>query len=118
MHNINVVIRLQVEGFHNWEDAPEIVSFLRARHRHIFHLECVKEVSHSDRDLEIILFKRAVQDHFKNNYMVGNAICAPNWCEFGSMSCEMIAEEILEAFDCYSVQCLEDNENGAIVYKN
>lgn len=112
----NVVVKLQVEGFHNWSEAPEVVSFLRDRHRHIFHVELVKEVTHADRDVEIILMKREVERHMLSMYNSGNS--NNRWCEFGEMSCEMIAEELLETFDCVSVQCLEDNENGAIVYRD
>lgn len=112
----NVVVRLQMEGFHNWPEAPEVVSFLRDRHRHIFHIELVKEVTHADRDVEIILMKRAVEQHLLTK--LGSKKEKNRWCEFGAMSCEMIAEDLLEAFDCVSVQCLEDNENGAIVYRD
>ena len=50
-----IVVKLQVEGLHQWQDCPiEDVSFLRDRHRHIFHIEVRKKVSHNDRDIEII----------------------------------------------------------------
>jgi hypothetical protein len=29
----------------------------------------------------------------------------------------MLAERLLKEFDCFSVEVLEDNENGAKVYK-
>ena len=34
--------------------------------------------------------------------------------DFGNMSCEDIANYILDAYKCDLVQVLEDNENGAI----
>ena len=83
------------------------VMFLRDRHRHIFHIKMSKEVNHSDRDIEIILFKREVQEYLKQKF--GEP------CEFGSMSCEMIAEHLLQQFNANEVEVLEDNENGANV---
>ena len=37
--------------------------------------------------------------------------------EFGPMSCEMLAREILNRFDCEWVEVWEDQENGARVEK-
>lgn len=109
----NIFISFQVEGFHYWKNAPLEVSFLRERHRHMFHVEIEKEVSHSDRDIEIILFKREVM-----NFMIKKwKNVSGNWLEFESMSCEMIAEKLLEKFDCVRVKVTEDGENGAVVYK-
>jgi hypothetical protein len=102
-----IIVRLQVEGLHRWKDCPiDEVSFLRDRHRHIFHIEARKRVSHNDRDVEIILFKRQLE-----SFLGAEPI------EFGDMSCEMIAEKILLEFDCDYVQVLEDNENGAVIRK-
>ena len=36
--------------------------------------------------------------------------------QLGNSSCEMLANTILEKFECYSVRVLEDNENGAHVF--
>ena len=36
-------------------------------------------------------------------------------CEFGAMSCEMLARELIEEFDLCQCEVNEDNENGAIV---
>jgi hypothetical protein len=105
---IHVVVRLRVEGFHCWAECPlEEVSFLRDRHRHIFHIELSKVVTHSDRDVEIILLKRKVESWLRDTYGMP--------CEFGSMSCEHIAEAIVEQFDLSSCTVLEDGENGGTV---
>ena len=111
----NVIVNLQYEAFHNWQGVKEVLPdqpelhFLFDRHRHIFHIKAEKEVSHSDRDVEIIWFKRQIQDYLETTYG------RPG--ELKSKSCEMLAEEILKQFDCKSVEVLEDNENGAKVYK-
>ena len=35
---------------------------------------------------------------------------------FNSMSCEMLANELIDEFDLYSCEVNEDGEGGAIVY--
>lgn len=101
-----IQVNLQVEGLHKWEDCNlEDVIYLRNLHRHIFHIKVIKQVTHNNRDIEIILFKKGIISYIKDKYN-GN---------FGNMSCEDIAENILVTFDCHVVEVLEDNENGAIV---
>ena len=109
-----VVVRLQVDGMHNFPAAREIfpeVGFLADRHRHIFHVEAKKEVFHDDRDVEFIMFKRDIQDYLKQMYYNPET----RTHEFGPKSCEMLAKGILNQFDCVSVSVWEDLENGAIV---
>lgn len=81
---------------------------LKFPHRHIFHITVEKAVTHSDRDVEIILFKQEVTKYLEQKYG------RPG--ELGSLSCEMLCEELLNKFECVSVEVLEDNENGAKVY--
>lgn len=105
MKNTKVVVNLQVEGIHQWDgcDIEEVI-FLIHPHRHIFHIEVHKEVSHADRDIEIIQLKRQIKNWFGDEPVI-----------FGSKSCEMIAEELLAAVGAVYVKVLEDGENGAIV---
>lgn len=101
-----IIINLQHECVHQWSDCElEGVEFLKFPHRHIFHICCKKEVTHSDRDIEIILLKREVNSFLNEVY--------PK--TFGDMSCEMIAEELLNVFELDYCSVLEDNENGAEV---
>lgn len=102
-----IVVNLRVEGFHRWPAAPDDVNFLRVRHRHLFHIRVMKSVTHGDRDIEIIKFKREVEDRLASKYGVT--------CEFGTMSCEHIAEWLLNEFKAVSVEVLEDGENGGLV---
>lgn len=107
-------VTLQVEGIHCWPAAKELlpeVAFLSDPHRHIFWVSVVKKVYHEDRDVEIIMFKRELQDYFKRNYFDANL----QMCDFKSMSCEMIAKDLVEAYNLASCKVLEDNENGATV---
>ncbi len=107
-----IIVKLQFEALHCWpgvvEALPDIadIHFLQYPHRHLFYVTLEKEVSHSDRDVEIILFKRKVEEYLKLTYS-GN---------LGAKSCEMLAEELLQKFDCLMVEVLEDNENGGRVY--
>lgn len=109
-----VIVRLQIEGLHNWPAAKEVfpeVGFLSDPHRHMFHIEAKKEVFHDDRDVEFIMFKRDLEKYLINRYHDG-LLCL---CNFENRSCEMIAKELLEQFNCKSVTVWEDLENGAIV---
>ena len=77
----------------------------------MFHITLKKQVFHDDRDVEFIMFKRQVQNYlqkyYRNDYQ----------CHFfGPNSCEMIAKELLDQFDCVYVSVWEDNENGAECY--
>lgn len=103
----SIVINLTVEGLHRWPTCNiDDVGFLRAQHRHIFHVCCKKTVSHLNRDIEIICFKREVKAYLENKY---GTPC----CDFGTMSCEMIAEELVTIFSLSYCSVLEDGENGA-----
>jgi hypothetical protein len=111
----NIIIKLQYEALHNWpgvvDALPECswIHMLKDKHRHIFYITLEKQVTHSDRDVEIILFKQAVTKKLED--MFGR----PG--DLGAMSCEMLAELLLKEYDCVSVEVLEDNENGAKVHK-
>lgn len=112
-----IVVTLQVEGFHCWPQAPDEVDFLRHRHRHIFHIKCWKNVTHGDRDIEIILFKRAMIHYLNKRYNQEEIYLTPI-LEFESKSCEQLAEELCVKFDLSACEVLEDGENGAYVQYN
>lgn len=104
----SIVVTLRFEALHQWRDCdiPE-VDFLRNKHRHVFHVRAEKAVSHNDRDIEIIRFKRELEQHIKES-------CGARK-DLGWMSCEDIAEQIMRKFGCSVVEVLEDGENGAIM---
>lgn len=105
----SIIINLSVEGVHCWPACHiREVEFLRNPHRHIFRICCKKAVSHLDRDIEIIRFKRGVREHLEKKY---GSPC----CEFGAMSCEMLAAELARTFGLDYCSVLEDGENGAEV---
>lgn len=109
--NTNIIVKLQVEGIHKWPNAPDGVGFLRYDHRHVFYIICKKIVSHLDRDIEIIEFKREITNYLSRQYFNSRINCL----FFGSKSCEMIAMELVANFDLSYCSVLEDNENGAEV---
>lgn len=112
-----ILVKLYVEGVHYWPEAktklPE-VAYLSSPHRHVFHIEAVKPVSHDDRDVEIIMFKRELLDYFQRNYFDPPINC----CNFGARSCETLARDLVEAYDLLYVEVLEDGENGAMIINN
>lgn len=109
-----IIVNLQIEALHCWPGAQHIlpeVGFLSNPHRHIFHIECEKEVTHDDRDIEIIMFKKEIINYL---YRV-SAVSLGGILDFGAKSCEMIAKDLVENFDLASCKVLEDGENGARV---
>ena len=112
-------IRFEVEGFHNYPDASknhgDLVKFLEQSHRHIFKFNCKKRVNHDNRDEEFILLRRKVKQYINRKFPAFESGC--ECYDFGSMSCEMIAKNILKQFDFDSVEVSEDGENYAVVEK-
>lgn len=104
-----VVSKTSVDGFHRWKGAPERFSYLRDRHRHIFEIRCFFDVDDPDREIEFIQAGREIQDYLEGRY--GRP------CEFGGMSCEMIAQELIERCGCARAEVLEDGDGGAVVWQ-
>lgn len=83
---------------------------MRSRHRHIFHIECKFYVQNSDREIEILEKQGMIEDWFRREFGTP--------AEFGTMSCEMIAEAYLkEHRDCASCCVREDGLGGAKVIR-
>lgn len=103
-----VFVQFQKEGIHRYPDAPAGVEFLKHPHRHIFHFRVTISVTHNDRDIEFILFKRELE----NLYSVGTM-------EVDYKSCEMLAEDLINYISknypgrSIDVEVSEDGENGA-----
>tara|TARA_R110002020_G_C15753260_1_gene726341 strand:- start:162 stop:479 length:318 start_codon:yes stop_codon:yes gene_type:complete len=102
----NIIIKLTYIGLHCWKNCPlDEVKYLKDKHRHTFYITCKKEVSHDDRDIEIIMFKNKILNYLETKYKG----------DFGIMSCEMIAKDLKNVFELNYCKVLEDNENGAEV---
>ena len=109
-----IEVKFTKEGIHKYPAAledPKLeeVSFLGYPHRHIFHFKVKLEVFHNDRDVEFILFKRELENYYKNHY------------DIDYKSCEMLAEDLIEYIKTkykdrhIVVGVYEDDENGAIL---
>jgi len=112
-------VTFQKEGIHRYpaaETDPNLatgdqydVSFLAYPHRHIFHFRVSISVSHNDRDIEFIQFKRWLEQLYSSTSGV---------LSLDYKSCEMIAEDLFNQInDRYpnrvvKIQVSEDNENG------
>jgi hypothetical protein len=120
-----VIVSLQVEGMHCFPAAKTLfpeVGFLADPHRHQFHVKCSKAVTHTDRDIEFIMFKREILQYLHDKYALKTGVTGVypggyNVLFFGAMSCEQIAQELFEKFECEWVEVWEDMENGSRVEK-
>ena len=107
-----IKVSFQKEGIHKYPGAKKLpgVEFLQYPHRHLFYFYVTLSVVHNDRDVEFILFKRELENLFKENIL-----------QLDYRSCEMIAEDLLNYIEVnyphryIQVEVFEDNENGAIV---
>jgi hypothetical protein len=107
-----IIVTLEEEGLHYWKNCDlDEVEYLKTLHRHIFHIKCIKTVSHSDRDIEFIKYKHQIRNYLDKLYFSSKYNCLL----FGPKSCEMIAEELINEFDLDECEVMEDGENGAIV---
>ena len=110
------------EGIHKYPAALEDpalatgdeydVSFLGYPHRHTFHFKVQIQVTHNDRDIEFIQFKRWLENLYKEDILA-----------LDYKSCEMIADDLyLHINSKYPgrfvvIDVAEDGENGCqIVY--
>lgn len=115
-----IEVRFQKEGIHCYPAAatdPKLktgdkydVSFLANPHRHMFHFRVRIRVSHNDRDIEFIQFKRWLESLYSDGVL-----------ELDYKSCEMLAEELIDSITIryqnrdIEVEVSEDGENGAIL---
>ena len=101
-----VITYNQIEGFHQYPNAPEFCKYLEARHRHIFVIRCRFAVTHSNREIEINAMQRTIEEYLYERFN--------HPCEFGELSCEHIAEVLLSHFaNMDSAEVLEDGYGGA-----
>ncbi len=88
------------------------VSFLGHPHRHIFHFRVWIGVTHNDRDIEFIQFKRWLEELYNGDQAT---------LQLDYKSCEMMSDEL---YDMISqkypnreiwIEVSEDGENGSFI---
>jgi hypothetical protein len=86
------------------------VSFLGYPHRHIFHFKVWIGVTHDDRDIEFIQFKRWLENLYKEGTL-----------QLDYKSCEMMSGDLFDAIsNKYPgrevwIEVSEDGENGSFI---
>ena len=88
------------------------VSFLANPHRHIFHFRVWLSVTHNDRDVEFIQFKRWLEQLYSSTQ---------NILSLDHKSCEMMSDELYDIIsEKYPnrevwIEVSEDGENGSFI---
>jgi hypothetical protein len=106
----SVILDFEVEGYHKYPSAPKQVEFLKYPHRHLFQIKAYYKVTDLDREKEIFIQTNYLKEYLNESY--GSP------CQFGAMSCEMIALDLLQFIredGGYKVDVLEDGKGGACV---
>ena len=115
-------VTFQKEGIHKYPAAatdPNLatgdeydVSFLANPHRHIFHFRVWLGVTHNDRDVEFIQFKRWLEKLYSSNEGV---------LSLDYKSCEMMSDDLYaQVSQRYPdrevwIEISEDGENGSFI---
>lgn len=101
-----VITYNEIQGFHCWPDARRNVAYLASKHRHMFVIRCRAEVSHNEREIEINTMQDRIEQELTGGFDYP--------CNFKDMSCESIAEWLLNALpELNYVEVLEDGYGGA-----
>ena len=102
-----VLIDFDLEGYHFYPDPPKEVEFLGHSHRHLFQIKMGFEVTDMNREIEIFMMTGTVKEYINERF--GTPAI------FRDMSCEHIAEDLLNKFNAKFVEVLEDGKGGARV---
>ena len=120
--NKMIWVTFRKEGIHKYPAAltdPNLatgdeydVSFLGYPHRHIFHFRVYISVTHNDRDVEFIQFKRWLEKLYSSNEGV---------LSLDYKSCEMMSDELHDIIKAKYpdrevwIEVSEDGENGSFI---
>ena len=118
--NKMIWVTFQKEGMHKYPAAltdPTLatgdeydVSFLGSPHRHIFHFKVWIGVTHNDRDIEFIQFKRWLLNLYKDATL-----------SLDFKSCEMMSDDLYDVISQKYpdreiwIEVSEDGENGSFI---
>ena len=120
--NKMIWVTFRKEGMHKYPAAatdPTLatgdeydVSFLANPHRHIFHFRVWLGVTHNDRDVEFIQFKRWLEQLYSS---------AQGVLSLDHKSCEMMSDELYDTISQKYpsrevwIEVSEDGENGSFI---
>lgn len=120
--NKMIWVTFRKEGIHKYPAAltdPNLatgdeydVSFLGHPHRHIFHFRVYISVTHNDRDVEFIQFKRWLEKLYSSNEGV---------LSLDYKSCEMMSDDLYAQISARYpdrevwIEVSEDGENGSFI---
>jgi len=108
-----VIATFHVVGFHYWPKAPEEVSYLQIKHRHLFKIKGEAEVVDHDRELEFHTLGMTMRRALIESYQPHRSM---QGFDFGAQSCEHIAAAILSCvLELSACEVWEDDENGSRV---
>ena len=118
--NKMIWVTFRKEGMHKYPDAltdPALatgdeydVSFLGYPHRHIFHFKVWIGITHDDRDIEFIQFKRWLENLYKEGTL-----------QLDFKSCEMMSGDLYDSISQKYpgrevwIEVSEDGENGSFI---
>jgi hypothetical protein len=118
--NKMIWVTFRKEGIHKYPAAatdPNLatgdeydVSFLANEHRHIFHFRVWIGVTHDDRDIEFIQFKRWLENLYKDAIL-----------SLDHKSCEMMSDDLYDSINKKYpgreiwIEVSEDGENGSFI---
>jgi len=118
--NKMIWVTFRKEGMHKYPAAltdPALatgdeydVSFLGYPHRHIFHFKVWISVTHDDRDIEFIQFKRWLENLYKEGTL-----------QLDFKSCEMMSNDLYDSISAKYpgrevwIEVSEDGENGSLI---
>lgn len=109
-----VKVKFRQVGYHYWPGARGRRSYLGHRHRHEFHVTAGVEVLDADRQIE-------THDLLDLAFAGFLAISPGEDGEFGSLSCEQLADRLAHVLLAHwpdrfvMVEVLEDGQTGAAV---
>jgi hypothetical protein len=118
--NKMIWVTFRKEGIHKYPAAatdPTLatgdeydVSFLANEHRHIFHFRVWLGVTHNDRDVEFIQFKRWLEKLYSDSIL-----------QLDHKSCEMMSDDLYDVISKKYpdreiwIEVSEDGENGSFI---
>lgn len=108
-----VICNVVVEGFHCWENAPAWCDYLRNTHRHMFNIEMHVPVTEANREIEFIDYQRQIK-----NTIIEEFGDDRGYAQFGGLSCEHIAQWLLEKYpNATYCMVIEDDNGGSLIVR-